>query len=88
MSDREIQIKNLQSIFDEARLSPVFRKNPKYKAEGVPRIAYSDIMDERCAIRCDCDFPDSGSFWNGQNAAIIAQYDSIEKLVDDGWRLD
>ncbi len=88
MTDREYQINNLQRIFGEARLSPVFRRNSKYKTEGVPRIAYDDIMNDKRIIRCDNDFSRSGGFWSNTDATIIAQYDSIEELVDDGWRLD
>jgi hypothetical protein len=28
------------------------------------------------------------SIWSGKDGEIIIQYDSIEDLVDDGWRLD
>jgi hypothetical protein len=84
----EYQVKNLQQIFDEARFSPVFRENPKYNIEGVARIDYDDIMNDRCIIKADKNFPDSGSFWVGKGAEIIAQYKSVQDLVDDGWRLD
>lgn len=88
MTDREFQIGNLQRIFATASLSPVFKHNPKYKVDGVPRIAYVDIMDYRYVIRCDSGFPKSGAFWSGEDAPVVAQYRSIEELVDDGWRLD
>lgn len=88
MNDREYQIANLNRIFSEASLSPVFKDNQKFKTDGVARIAYDDITANKCIIRADIAFPNSGGFWSGWDAAIIAQYGSIEELVDDGWRLD
>jgi hypothetical protein len=88
MDDREYQIQNLQRIIGGALLSPVFRDNPKHKTDGVARIAYNDVMSCKYIIRSDNNFPKSGGYWSGKDGAIIAQYDSIEDLVDDGWRLD
>ena len=88
MTDREYQIGNLHRIFGAASLSPVFKENEKYEVDGVPRIAYDDIMADKCIIRCDSGFPESGGYWRGKDAPLVAQYRSIEELVDDGWRLD
>jgi len=88
MDDRAYQISNLQEILGGALMSPVFRENPKYTADGVPRIDYNDVMSNKYVIKCDTDFPGSGSYWCNENAVAIARYSSIEELVDDGWRLD
>ena len=88
MEDRDYQISNLQRIFGEACFSPVFKDNPKYQVDGVPRIAHDDIMAYKCVIKADNNFQGIGGFLSGQDAVIIAQYNSIEELVDDGWRLD
>ena len=88
MNDRAYQISKLQEILGGALRSPVFRKNPKYTVDGVPRIDLNDVMSDKYIIKCDTDFPSSGSCWCDENAAVIAQYSSIEELVDDGWRLD
>ena len=88
MTDREYQISELQRTFGAALLSPVFRANTKYEVHGVPRIGYDDIRAEKCIIRCDGRFPESGQYWSGKDAPVIAQYRSIEELVDDGWRVD
>jgi hypothetical protein len=88
MTDRENQINKLQRIFGAASLSPVFKDNEKFDLDGVPRIAYDDVMERRCIIRCDDRFPESGGYWSGREVPVVAQYQSIEELVDDGWRLD
>jgi hypothetical protein len=69
-------------------MSPVFKRNSKHEVDDVPRIAYDDIIANKCVLKADSDFPNSGSFWSGEGAVIIAEYNSIEELVDDGWRLD
>lgn len=86
ITDREYQITNLKRIFNDGTLSPVFKANPKYPVAGIPRIAYSDVMNYKCIIRHDkdCSF---NSFWS-EETDIIVEYKSIEDLVDDGWRLD
>jgi len=86
-SDKEYQVEDLERIFTGATLSPVFRHNPKYPIKGgIARIAYNDIMDYKFIIRHDKNF-NGNSFWS-EDADVIAEYKSIEELVDDGWRLD
>ena len=88
ITDREYQIENLKRIFNDGALSPAFHPNQKYqvKGRGIIRIAYGDVMDYKYIIRYDKSFS-SNSYWN-ENAEVIAEYESIENLVDDGWRLD
>ncbi len=87
ISDKEYQAKNLERIFSDGALSPVLKRNPKYPIEeGVPRIVYSDIMDYKFIIRHDKNFS-GNSFWS-EDADVIVTYNSIEELVNDGWRLD
>lgn len=92
MTDREYQIANLRRIFDEASRAPCFKRNPKYplaRAVGAPRISYGDIMEENVVIRIDTtSVLQRTAFWDDAAAPVIANYDSIEALVDDGWRLD
>jgi hypothetical protein len=85
-TDRDYQLRHLERILRDGARSPVFRRNSKYTADGVPRIAYSDVMDYKLVVRSDPGFS-SSAFWDEQ-APVIARYDSIEALVDDGWRLD
>ena len=87
ISDKEYQAKNLERIFSNGSLSPVFKQNPKYPIKyGVPRIAYSDIMNYKFMIRHNKNFSEN-SFWN-EDAEVIVSYNSIEELVNEGWRLD
>ena len=88
MTDREYQISNLESIFSAASNAPVFKGNPKYGVDGTARIGYNDVMNCKYIIRCDSGFPTSGGYWSGKDSKIIAQYNSISEVVDDGWRLD
>lgn len=88
MDKSDQQAANLRRIYSEARLAPVLRYNDKYTYDGTPRISYTDIMDSKYVIRSDDDFPDSGRFWGGKGAPIIAEYRSLEELVADGWELD
>ncbi len=85
--DKERQIKNLEKIFSEGKWSPVFKRNSKFPIkEGIARIAYSDVMDFKYVIRSDTAFS-GNAFWS-EDTEILAKYDSLQALVDDGWRLD
>ena len=92
MNDREYQITNLNRILEEGRLAPKFKRNLKFKercdgCDGGPYIRYSDIMDYKLIIREGNEKTLYSSFAN-EETPIIAQYQSVEELVDDGWRLD
>ena len=87
IDDKEYQIKNLEEIISKGKLSPVFKRNSKFPMnEGIARIAYSDVMDFKCIIRSDTGIS-GNAFWS-EDAEIIAEYDNLQALVDDGWRLD
>ena len=85
-TDKDYQMKNIQRIYDDGALSPFFKGNPKYEIRGAPRIAFSDIMDFKFIIRSDHE-GSSNSFWD-EKTDIIVQYNTLEELVNDGWRLD
>jgi hypothetical protein len=80
-------MENLQRIFHDATFSPIFKRNPKYPDVKTARINYSDIRNYECIIRNMKEWEDN-SFWDDEEAEIVAKYQSIEMLVDDGWRLD
>lgn len=85
--DKKYQLKNLEKIFSEGKLSPVFKRNPNFPIkEGVARIAYSDVMDFKYVIRSDTDFS-CDPFWS-EDTEVIAEYYNLQAMVDDGWRLD
>jgi len=90
MEDKEYQKKNLEAIYSTASLAPVFHHNPKYCigkfADLTPYISYNDVMNYKFIIRAR---PDSEfNPYDSQEREIIAKYDSLESLVNDGWRLD
>lgn len=84
------QIKNIQSIYDHATMSPVFKKNAKYSINEfknmMPYIAYNDILNYMYIIRAR----PSNVFnsFDTEERTIIKEYNSIEEMVKDGWRLD
>ena len=86
-NDKEYQIENLERIFNDGALSPVFKWNPKYPVDGEPRIAYRDVMNYKYILRNCKESLNFNAFWS-EEADIIVEYKSIEELVDDGWRLD
>ncbi len=81
------QIKNLDTIYADASMAPVFRSNAKYCvgqfAGLTPYISYGDIMGYKFVIRATSDFEDKSD-----TNPVIIEYESIEELVNDGWRLD
>ena len=84
-ADREYQLCTLQRIIDGGLGSPVFKPNAKFPVEALARIAYSDVMDRKYVIR-DTETLDFNSCWDGKTK-VVAQYRSMEALVDDGWLL-
>jgi hypothetical protein len=87
MEDKEYQMKNLEAIYVTASLAPVFKLNTKFCVDQfaghTPYIAYADIMDRKFVIRATSDYTDKS-----EANPVIAEYVSIEDLVNDGWRLD
>ena len=89
ITDKEYQFKNLERIFTDGALSPAFKRNSKYPiGGGVARIGYGDVTDFKYVIRNCKDLSDEYNYFWSEDTDIIAEYKSIEDLVDDGWRLD
>lgn len=90
MDDKEFQKKNLEAIYNTASMAPVFKSNPKYCtgkfADLTPYISYNDVMGYKFIIR-GRPIGVHNSF-DAQEREIIAEYDSLESLVNDGWCLD
>lgn len=89
-SDFDWQVRNIANIFHTASMTPVFKQNPKYCtgkfADLTPYISYNDVRNYKYIIRAR-PFYENNSF-DSEERDIIIQYDSIEQLVKDGWRLD
>ena len=88
------QLKMLKRIFETGiPPMPIFRYDHVGVEEGMlPYISCSDLMDYKYNIRVipgDEFFGnDSDSFEKTENGKIIASYNSLEELVNDGWELD
>ena len=91
MEDKEYQKKELKDIFSAASLAPVFKSNPKHCigkfADLIPYISYGDVMNYKFIIR-GRPIGDEINTFDDKEREIIAEYDSLESLVNDGWRLD
>lgn len=92
MTQRDEQLRNLGLIYRDASLAPVFKSNPKHCkgefADSVPYIAYGDVMDYKYIIRARPLLADTNGGFDYEERKVIVEYESIEALVDDGWRLD
>ena len=90
MDDKEYQKKNLESIFKDASMAPVFRRNDKYCIgkfkDLTPYISYNDVMEYKYIIR-GRPLGEYNSF-DSKEREIIVEYESIDDLVNDGWQLD
>jgi hypothetical protein len=93
-SDYDYQISNIEKIYNDGLLAPVFKSNEKHCGNGssylsgfVPRISYDDIMNFKKIIRWCPQSELDNRFWS-EETEVIAEYDSISELVSDGWRLD
>lgn len=67
-----------------------FRKNPKFNFPIPPQydfiLASKDLYAEKYIVRKIISayrYPD----YNGEYEEIIAEYNSLEEMADDGWRL-
>lgn len=87
MEEKEYQKKNLEAIYSAASMAPVFKTNPKFSIDHftllTPYISYGDVMGYKFVIRGTKDYNDKS-----ETNPIIAEYVSIDELVNDGWRLD
>jgi len=86
------EIKLFKRVYDDAMYAPLLRWNPKYKTEEfndmTPYICIDDICDYNYVV---CAIPDEEVTMMLQERFrrnVIAEYNSIEEMVEDGWRLD
>ncbi|MCX6147791.1 MAG: hypothetical protein NTW25_11190 [Candidatus Kapabacteria bacterium] len=90
MDDKSFQKTNLEKIFSDAMLAPVFHKHHKYSigkfADMTPYINYSDVMKYNYIIRAK---PlNAHNAFDTEDREIIIEYSNLDDLVNDGWRLD
>lgn len=89
---KQQQLESLREIFEMgAPPAPAFKSYHEGVPDGmIPYISNSDLLDYKYNIRA---IPISDYFGKDrvdktENGEIIAHYDSLEELVDDGWMLD
>ena len=86
------QKKNLDRIFLTASFPPIFKSNDKYckgkLSRAIPFISYDDAMNWEYIIRAGDSLEDDIENYKAMDCPVIIQYNSIEDLVHDGWRLD
>lgn len=96
--DIQREIKLLSEVYEEAMYAPLMRWNLKYKTgkfDGMtPYICINDICNYKYVV---CAIPDeevdkwlqkSGALQEFSRRVVIKEYNSIEEMVEDGWRLD
>ena len=81
----------LKEIYRTADISPIFRPNPLFAGvmdeDSAAYIALDDVLGYRYIVRL---MPEGGatSFPITEYGTIIAEYNSLEELLNDGWQLD
>ena len=90
MGNNDFERKRLEIIFREHTFAPIFKINPKYCVNQfaglTPYISHKDIINNRIYIR-GCPIGSGSSFDSGQRD-IIVEYNSLDALINDGWRLE
>ena len=88
--EREVRL--FKQVYDLAKYAPYVRWNPKYKTEKfnemTPYICIDDIVNYNYVI---CAIPDEEvtmALQELHRRNVIVEYNSIEEMVKDGWRLD
>lgn len=85
------QVSALKEIFRTADISPVFRANPVFGTvmdeNSAAYIALDDVMEYRYIVRL---MPEGGfeHFPIFEHGEILAEYQSLDYLFNDGWKLD
>ena len=85
-SKQQQQLQWLNDIFSKANYSPVFRQHDSVPEGMLAYISLPDVLEYRYIIRMlPIEEVSQPIFKEG---IVIAQYDSAEALVSDGWELD
>ena len=95
--DIQCEIERFKEVYEDAMYAPLLRWNPKYETEDfagmVPYICIKDICDYNYVV---CAIPnvvvnkqlEKGPLQEMSRRKVIAEYNSLEEMVKDGWRLD
>ena len=89
---KQQQLESLRQIIETGMPpTPAFKSYHEGVPDGmIPYISNSDLLDYKYNIRAIpvSDFLGEDKVEKTENGKIIAHYDSLEELVDDGWMLD
>ena len=85
-SNSQRQLQWLNEIFSKANYSPGFRPHDGVPEGTLAYISLPDVLEYRYIIRV-LPFEEVAQPIL-KEGAVIAQYDSLEALVSDGWELD
>ncbi len=90
--DIKREVRLFKQVYDDAKYAPFVRWNPKYKTEKyngmTPYICIDDIVNYKYVV---CAIPDEEvkmMLQEQHRRNVIVEYNSIEEMVEDGWRLD
>lgn len=90
--DFEREVRLFKKVYDDALYAPLVRWNPKYEKEEyngmTPYICIDDIVNYKYVV---CAIPDNevtSKLQEYNRRVVIAEYNSIEEMVNDGWILD
>ncbi len=88
--EREIAL--IKKHYDSPMVSPLMRWNEKYLTENfkgmIPYICINDLVNYKYAI---CAIPKeevSMMLMEMNRRNVVKEYDSLESMVTDGWRID
>ena len=90
--DKQREINLFKEVYDDAMYAPQLRWNPKYEsaqfAGMTPYICINDICYYNYVV---CAIPDDEvamMLSERFRRNVIVEYNSLEEMVEDGWRLD
>ena len=90
--DIQREIRLFKEVYEDAMYAPLLRWNPKYQtsqfAGMTPYICIDDICDYKYVV---CAIPNKDvtpMLQERFRRNVIAEYDSLEEMVEDGWILD
>ena len=81
----ELMLNALQKAYDAMLFRLHFKPNPKYDPDphGVFYIGYSDMSDYKYVIR-----KRKMRMYSEDNDPVVATYDCLRSILEDGWRAD
>ena len=89
MQDKVYQKMYFEAIFNYVLYAPVLEYHPSYCinqfSDLIPYISYDDIINHRIIIRGRSE--SENERFDSEARPIIIRYESLDDLVNAGWRL-